>query len=71
MSLPPLRYTISGTIDGERQTASRGNPASAMCLADTWSRMGGFDIASADPQGVAHTPDQFRAKLPLRRLIAR
>lgn len=70
MSTSTMTYTISAVFKGEPQTATRNNPASAMCVADDWTRAGYSLITITDRSGASHAPDQFRARLPIRQLIA-
>ncbi len=69
MSPQTIPFTISADLHGQPRRATRCNPASAMCLADDWAEDGCSDIRIADRQGIRHSPDAFRAKLPLRRRI--
>ncbi len=71
MSSSAIPFTISAALNGQRRTATRCNPASAMCLADDWAEIGCSDIRIADREGIAHSPASFRAKLPLCRRIER
>lgn len=71
MSATTNPFTISAALHGKPRTATRCNPASAMCLADDWAEIGCSDIRIADRQGIPHSPDSFRAKLPLRQRVER
>lgn len=71
MSPSTIPFKISAACGGEPRTATRCNPASAMCLADDWAEDGCSDIRIEDQHGVRHSPDSFRANLPLRKRVER
>lgn len=71
MSPPAIPFTISAAFQGRPRSATRCNPASAMCLADDWAEGGCSDIRIADRDGVSYSPDGFRANLPLRKRVER
>lgn len=64
-------HTVSASINGKLREATRLLPASAMCLADNWAEEGYIDIQITDQFGVAYSPENFRARLPIRKLIIR
>jgi hypothetical protein len=45
--------------------ATRGNVASALCLADRWSETGYKNIRIIDPEGAVQTCASLRATLPI------
>ncbi len=55
---------LAETENGLRQQTRR-HAASAMCLADDWADAGYGNVRIVSPDGVTHTRQQFRAKLPL------
>ncbi len=68
-SVPP--FTIAAIRGRTPQTATRGNAASAMCLADRWDELGCQSIHITDGAGIARDREQFRATLPLVKRLGR
>lgn len=62
-NVPP--FSISADCQGRTQAAKRGDPSSAMVLADDWAEHGCRNIKIADGAGIIRDRDQFRANLRL------
>jgi hypothetical protein len=64
----PTFTILADTKDGEAKE-TRCKAASAMCLAEDWVEAGYKNVRIVDREGLAHSPESFRARLPLRKLI--
>lgn len=61
-------FVIQANLGKAPREETRHNAASAMCLADDWAEDGYSNIRITDQDGVARSPESFRARLPLRKL---